>query len=80
MQIDRVVTETKLLQELNKSEQHVNSWSKRCFLLGKHQLQTSVLSPTIYSDDVVVSFSLSKVMMVGVTGKYLNASFGIIPH
>ena len=64
MQIDQVVTETKHLQDPNRSEQHVASWSKRYLLLGKCQVQTSVLSPTIYSDDEVVSFSLSKAVMV----------------
>jgi len=77
MQTDQVVTNTKLLQEPNRSEQHVTTWSKRCFLLEKYQVQTSVLSPTIYSDDVVVSFSLSKAVAVGDTGNDSTVSFRI---
>ena len=80
MQIDQVVMDTKLLQEPFKSEQHVTRGSKRYFLLGKYQLQTSVLSPTIPSDDVAVSFSLSKAVTVGATGNDSTVSFRHIPH
>jgi hypothetical protein len=80
MQIAKVVTDAKHLQEPNKSEQHVTSGSKRYFLLGKYQLQTSVLSPTIPSNDVVVSFSLSKAVTVCATGNDSTLSFRNTPH
>jgi len=80
MQIAKVVTDTKHLQEPNKREQHVTSGSKRYFLLGKYQLQTSVLSPTIPSNDVVVSFSLSEAVTVFATGNDSTLSFRNIPH
>ena len=80
MQIDQVVMDTKHLQEPNRSERHVASWSKRNLVLGKYQVQTSVLSPTIYSDDVVLCFRLSKAVAVGGKGNDSNVSFRITAH
>jgi hypothetical protein len=75
MQIDHVVTDAKHLQEPNKNEQHGTRCSERYFLLGKYQLQTSVLSPTI-----PVSFSLSKAVVAGATGNDSTVSFRNILH